>query len=144
VVPAPARARYVAHLADCGSCRTTLIKLTPATGAATRSEHIETKTKAGLWQKLAAIFSPPVLHYGVPALALTAVIAISFIALRERRPDLVARNETPASASPVSANQPQAPAPVAESKSQEPARVPVTDSRLSTNSSLEPKPTPGQ
>ena len=48
VVPAPARARYIAHLADCESCRGFVINLTQASGAAARSETLEQQTGVGL------------------------------------------------------------------------------------------------
>ncbi len=94
VVPAPARARYISHLADCENCRGAVITLTQASGAAVKSETLKKQTGAGFWHNLASVFSPPVLRYAVPALALTAVIAISFIGWRQqRRPNLVVQNE---------------------------------------------------
>ncbi len=124
VVPAPARARYMAHLADCGSCRGSVINLAQASGAAARSETFEQQTGAGFWDKMASLFSPPVLRYAVPAMALTAVIAISFFALRQqRRPDLVAQNEPINSAAPAYADQQQTESPVAQSNIEAPAKI---------------------
>jgi len=101
VLPSAARARYIAHLADCDSCRSTVISLTQASGAAARHETLEQQTGSGFWGKMAALFSPPVLRYAVPALALTAVIAISFFALRQqRRQDFVAQNQPASPAAP--------------------------------------------
>lgn len=134
VVPAPARARYVAHLADCGSCRSIVTNLAQATGAAAGSERLEHQTEAGFWQKLASLFAPPVLRYAVPALAIFAIIAISFIALRQqRRPDLVAQNERTDSASRVSIAQPRPEPSVAQSNTQAPAKI---------QDVAEPRPTP--
>ncbi len=102
VVPAPAHARYTEHLADCDSCRRIVIGLTQASGAAIRYAAADQEGGLTFWQKLAALFSPPVLRYAVPALVLTAVIGISLLALRQpRRPELVARNQA-ADSSPVS------------------------------------------
>lgn len=124
VVPAPARARYMAHLADCESCRGSVINLTQASGAAARSETLEQQTGAGFWHKMASLFSPPVLRYAVPALALTAVIAISLFALRQqRRPELVAQNEPINSAAPAYADQQQTESPVAQSNIETPAKT---------------------
>lgn len=115
VVPAPARARYISHLADCESCRGAVINLTQASGAAARSETLEQQTGAGFWHRMASLFSPPVLRYAVPALALTAVIAISFVALRQqRRSDLVVQNEPINSAETTPAYRQRTESPVAE------------------------------
>lgn len=95
VVPGAARARYTEHLADCASCRRIVIGLTQAAGATPRYEGSEQQDPAGVWQKLAALFSPMVLRYAVPALALTAVIAMSLLLLRQRHTDFVAQNQHP-------------------------------------------------
>jgi hypothetical protein len=77
-----------------------------ASGATTRSENLARQTESGFWQNFTALFSAPVLRYAIPALALTAVIGISFFALRQQRsPDLVAQNEKTNSPAPVSINQ---------------------------------------
>jgi len=115
VVPAPARERYISHLADCESCRSAVINLTQASGAVARSETLEQQTGAGFWHKMVSLFSPPVLRYAVPALALTAVIAISFVALRQqRRPDLVVQNEPIGSGATTPAYRQQTESPVAQ------------------------------
>lgn len=124
VAPAPARARFIAHLADCENCRGFVINLTQASGAAARSETLEMQTGAGFWHKMASLFSPPVLRYAVPALALTAVIAISFVALRQqRRPELVAQNEPINSASPTYVDQQQTESPAAQSNIETPVKI---------------------
>ncbi|MEP6568894.1 MAG: zf-HC2 domain-containing protein [Acidobacteriota bacterium] len=93
VAPAYARARYMEHLADCDSCRKIVVGLNQTAGAANRYE-VPAESGFALWQKLAALFSPPVLRYAVPALVLSAVIGIGFLALKQR-PDtqFVAQNE---------------------------------------------------
>src|SRR3989442_6503494 len=123
VVPAPARARYIAHLADCESCRGFVVNLTQASGAAARYETLEQQTGSGFWRKMAALFSPPVLRYAVPALALTAVIAISFFALRQQRgPALVAQNQPANSVAPYTNEQPTE-STVAQSNTGGPAKI---------------------
>lgn len=98
-LPDRLRTRYVAHLADCDECRKLVTQLTLAAGVgvqsnARRDEPTPSQTRS--WRDwLAALFAPSVLRYGVPALALLAVVAVAFVAMRERRKpvDLVAQNE---------------------------------------------------
>lgn len=85
LAPAPARARYIEHLADCDTCRGIVVGLTQAAGAANRFEVPERKGGANFWQKLSALFSPPVLRYAVPVLLLTAVIGIGLLALKQQQ-----------------------------------------------------------
>jgi hypothetical protein len=113
VVPAPARARFIAHLADCDNCRGVVVGLTQASGAAIRSETLEQQPGGGFWRNLASLFSAPVLRYAVPALALTAVIAISFLALRQQqRRAFVAQNE--GTAAPALTSEQRAESPLAQ------------------------------
>lgn len=122
-LPAPARTRLIAHLADCENCRSVVVSLTQASGAAARSETLEPQTGAGFWRKIASLFSPPVLRYAVPAIALSAVIAVSFFALRQQsRPDFVAKNETTNSAAPTFVAEQPAGSPLAQSNSEPPAK----------------------
>jgi hypothetical protein len=94
VVPAPARARYMEHLADCGTCRRIVIGLTQASGAAARYEVPQQQGGSNFWQKLAALFSPAVLRFAVPALVLTIVIGIGLSVLRQRpQAEYLARND---------------------------------------------------
>lgn len=104
VAPAPARARYMEHLADCDACRRIVVSLTQAAGVANRYDVPEQQSGFSFWQKLAKLFSPPVLLYAVPALVLTAVIGIGLLALRQQRgnqfvaqnqPELTAPTSTP-------------------------------------------------
>ena len=106
VLPAPARARYIEHLADCERCRRIVLGLTQTAGATRPYEVLPQQSRSDFWHKVAAFFSAPVLRYGVPALALTAVIAISMIALRQqRRSEFVAQNQ-PAT-SPATSSEPR-------------------------------------
>ncbi len=99
VVPAPARARYMEHLAECDSCRRVVIDLSQAAGAANRFDVPAQPKGAGFWQSLTAFFSPAVLRYAVPVLVLTLVVGIGLVSvLRERGQDLVAKNQTAAPA----------------------------------------------
>lgn len=86
------RARYVAHLADCGSCRSIIASL-PQTVEAF-SKTVAPEHASGFWARLTAFFSPAVLRYAIPALVLAAVVGVSFLALRQQRETaFVARNE---------------------------------------------------
>ena len=94
VLPAPARSRYAEHLADCASCRALVVSLAQASGASARYETANLQSGIGWWQRFAALFTTPVLHYVLPALVLSGVIAIGLLALRqEGRPEWVARNQ---------------------------------------------------
>ncbi len=110
VLPAPARARYAEHLADCGICRRMVVGLAQAAGTAVRYETVSQQSGVGFWQSFAAIFSLPVLRYALPALVLTGVIAIGLLALRQQ-----SGNEFMASRqnvdSPVPVNEPAQSAP---------------------------------
>ena len=105
VAPDPARARYTEHLADCEACRGIVVSLTQAAGAAHRFEVPAQKGGAGLWLKISELLSPRVLGYAVPALVLTAVIAVGLLALKQRQGfRMVAQNEPHVDAPPAVQN----------------------------------------
>ncbi len=117
VVPDPARGRYLEHLADCESCRRIVVDLSQAAGATARYEVAQPQSGSSFWQKILALFSPAVLRFGVPALVLTAVIGIAFVALlQQRRGELVAmrsENDQRLATAPVTNNEAVNPAPSA-------------------------------
>src|ERR1044071_7215402 len=88
-LPEAARSRYFAHLADCDSCRKLVTELALAASISNEGKarvaalDIKPPTSWRAW--LAAIFSPPVLRYGVPALALFAVVIVVIVATRSQR-----------------------------------------------------------
>lgn len=96
-LPEAARSRYFAHLADCDDCRRLVTELTLAYGATTekkRAAIVEAPPSKSWREWLAALLSPPVLRYGVPALALFAVIIVAIVAMRARRDEsYMAQNE---------------------------------------------------
>jgi hypothetical protein len=93
-LPAAARARYTSHLAECADCRKIATELTFASGTHVAEQLESQKTSAGFWQRLADVFSPGVLRFAVPALALLAFIGIGLIALRQQtEPQFVAQNQ---------------------------------------------------
>ena len=102
-LPEMTRARYTAHLADCQRCRNLVTELALAAGVNTAVRPVEKAASSSLWKKLSAFFSPPVLRYAVPALALFAVIAVALIGLRERQEaPFVAQNSETAARGTVS------------------------------------------
>lgn len=105
LAPAPARARYTEHLADCAACRSIVVGLTQAAGVANRLQAPEQTRGAGFWQRLGEFLSPKVLGYAIPALVLTVVIGIGFVALQQREgSQFVAQNDRPVEAPPAAQN----------------------------------------
>ncbi|HLO01389.1 MAG TPA: zf-HC2 domain-containing protein [Pyrinomonadaceae bacterium] len=101
VVPAPARARYIEHLAECEACRSVVISLVPTAGAVNAAETREKKASTDFWQKLRTLFTPPVLRFAVPALMLAAVMGIGLWAVRRQQPaEYIAQNKVENSPSP--------------------------------------------
>ncbi len=93
-LPDVTHARYTAHLADCTRCRKIVTELTLASGASLADSRLEKPASATLWEKFIAFFPLPVLRYAVPALALFAVIAVAFIALRlGQKASFIAQNQ---------------------------------------------------
>jgi hypothetical protein len=90
-LPEAARSRYFAHLADCETCRKLVTDLTLAASVASegkaRVAALEGTPPSKSWREwLATIFSPSVLRYGVPALALSAIIVVvAIVATRSQR-----------------------------------------------------------
>lgn len=104
-LPEAARSRYFAHLADCHGCRKLVTELTLAASRAdegkARVASLEPLPPKSWRERLAVIFSPPVLRYGVPALALLAVIIVAIVAMRaDRNESGVAMNVEQARYSP--------------------------------------------
>jgi len=104
VVPDPARVRYTEHLADCAICRSLVVGLTQAAGATSRHEVAEQKNESSLWQKLAALLSPSVLRYAVPALVLTIVIGIGLFAVRQQSEKAFVAENRPQNGQPAAAD----------------------------------------
>jgi hypothetical protein len=97
-LPENARSRYFAHLADCDTCRKLVTDLTLAATLADEGKARVAATDVSpsrSWRDwLASIFSPPVLRYGVPALALLAIIVVAIVATRtQRESSSVAQND---------------------------------------------------
>lgn len=82
-LPAAARARYTEHLAECSRCRELVVQLSASVPVVAVRETVTAAVPAGLRKFLASFFSPMVLRYAVPALALMVVAAIGFVVLRK-------------------------------------------------------------
>jgi len=98
VLPAPTRAYYVSHLADCDQCRRQVADLAIASGAVTRAEPTLVDKRAGLgvWASVTRLFAVPALRYAAFAAVLVVVAGVAFVALRQRSKqptELVAANE---------------------------------------------------
>lgn len=93
-LPDRTRARFIAHVADCESCRGILITLTQASGEPVAPPVSTSQNAASFWSRILVFFSPTVLRYAVPALVLVAIIGVGFFALRPQRPtDFVAQHQ---------------------------------------------------
>lgn len=90
-LPAPTRARFMSHLADCDECRRSVTRLVLASGVANELEKRAAVApskvvKTPAWrERLVALFSPRAWRYVVPVVALAFVGIVSFIALRADR-----------------------------------------------------------
>lgn len=99
-LPDASRSRYASHLADCDSCRTIVTDLVLSSAVETKEERgvvaqtVEAPQRS--WREwFTAIFSPPVLRYAAPALALIAFASVIFIVMRNREvTSLVTENQT--------------------------------------------------
>jgi hypothetical protein len=124
VLPAAARARYTAHLAECSRCRELVVQLSASAGVVVATESVNATGPAG-WRKfLASLFTPMVLRYAVPALGLIVVAVIGFVILRRDQP-------TPDVAQVTNTEQ-------------RPAAPPATQPDGSINYSLKSSPSPDQ
>lgn len=91
-LPAAARARYMEHLADCANCRGLVVQLNAAQGPVVVQQSGSIAAPSALKQFLASLFSPMVLRYAVPALAVLVIMVVGFIVMRrENAPDSLAR-----------------------------------------------------
>jgi hypothetical protein len=86
-LPAAARARYMGHLAECATCRKLVTELSLSLRAtAAAAVPVETVAAPSALKKfLASLFSPMVLRYAVPALAVIIVGVIGFAIFRQKQ-----------------------------------------------------------
>src|SRR6266550_6771464 len=91
-LPASTRARYTAHLVDCDDCRKIVAQLSLAAGAIIEPTLTDRPATSGWRRTLAALFTPAVLRYAMPAVLLVVVGIALFSWKQQRRESLVARN----------------------------------------------------
>ena len=85
-LPASARTRYTAHLAECSRCRELVVQLSASAGVIAAAEPA-TVSKPSMWRTLlGSLFTPMVLRYAAPALGLIVVAVIGFVVLRRDEP----------------------------------------------------------
>ncbi|HJU94252.1 MAG TPA: zf-HC2 domain-containing protein [Pyrinomonadaceae bacterium] len=101
VVPAAARARYTAHLADCSKCREIVVQLSASVPVVAARETVTAAEPFGLRKFLASFFSPMVLRYAVPALGLIVVAAIGFVVFTPKTPEANVAQLEPSVQSPA-------------------------------------------
>src|SRR5437867_9856772 len=83
-IPAAARVRYTEHLADCTRCRQMVSQLSLAAGLIVEKKSEAVPWPSGIKAFLSSLFSPMVLRYAVPAVALIAVASIGLMVFRQR------------------------------------------------------------
>jgi cell division protein FtsN len=116
-LPAAARSRYTAHLAECSTCRELVVQLSSSAGFVGAEESSRVREPSGLKKFLASLFSPMVLRYAVPALGFIIVAAIGFAVFRTNRgTDFVAQREN----APTTEAKPQSPPPAVVDNQQQP------------------------
>ncbi len=151
VLPAAARARYTAHLAECARCRELVVQLSSSAPVVRVGEVVKAPELSGLRKFLASFFSPMVLRYAVPALGLIVVAAIGVFVLRQkqREGERIAQNtetEKPAgiTSSEVPLTQPQAKPYVDQPQKQEAAtaKPAPSNSDVERNATAAPSATP--
>jgi hypothetical protein len=77
-LPGALRSRYTEHLADCISCRKLVTQLTLSSTVATVAP-IEEEQPSRFKTLLGGLFTPLVIRYAVPAMAVILVVAIAWI-----------------------------------------------------------------
>ncbi len=79
-LPPAAHARYTKHIADCARCRKIAAELGVAAGVITEAKAKEpVLAPTGFKAFLASFFSPMVMRYSVPALALVMVAVVGWV-----------------------------------------------------------------
>jgi hypothetical protein len=125
-LPAAARSRYTAHLAECSKCRELVVQLSSSVGFVGAEESPRTAEPSGIRKFLANLFSPMVLRYAVPALGFIIVAAIGFAVFRSNQGiDFVAQREN----APAADAQPQSAPAVVENKQKPGASIATPENR---------------
>src|SRR2546423_50728 len=96
-LPAATRSLYISHLADCDECRKLVSELSIHAGSAAGAQTSETKPALAIswWKSLAGFIAMPAFRYAAVAIALVAVVGITFLAWRKSNPsspELIVQN----------------------------------------------------
>lgn len=100
-LPEAARRRYSAHLSDCDTCRRLVTELSLAQlgrGTETASSPGDLADGRRSWlSRISALFTLPVLQYGVPAMAVLGLVAFALFITRrpENRESFMASSHRP-------------------------------------------------
>ena len=81
-LPESLRSRYTEHLADCSRCRSIVTQLSLSTTAVPPREAVAERSSSWLKTFLAGLFTPFVIRYAVPAMAVIMIAAFGWILLR--------------------------------------------------------------
>jgi hypothetical protein len=81
-LPASLRSHYTEHVADCNSCRKLVTQLSLSSTAAIVRAPVEESAPSRLKALLAGLFSPLLIRYAIPAMAVILVVAIAWIVVR--------------------------------------------------------------
>ena len=109
-LPASARTRFSAHLADCDSCREQVVVLARAAGVADqleqRAAHAHELTLAVSWrERLAALFTSSTWRYAMPVVALVFVSGIVLLLMTGTRKGPESANQIASASRPNEAPQ---------------------------------------
>ena len=142
-LPASLRSRYTEHLADCSSCRKVVTQLSLSSTAAIAQPRVEESSASRLKAVFAGLFSPLVIRYAVPAMAVILVVALAWIVVR-RQPinEQVAQNTQNKAPGQLSEQDRSAAAPV-PNESSSPAPL-ISESRSTERSAAQPKSAPAR
>jgi hypothetical protein len=147
-LPATARTRYTAHLADCDSCRTQVVMLARAAGLADRlAQRAEVKSAdapASFWRTLlAAVLAPAAWRVALPAVALLAVSGVALWVINNSRGQREAAStqvaSAPASAPTFDQNHTPVEQPLTTSDAKQASRPPTTNAEPAGNANLADK-----
>jgi hypothetical protein len=81
-LPAALRARYTEHVADCGRCRSIVTQLSLSSSAVISHNVVDQPAPSRVKTFIASLFSPLVVRYAIPAMAVIMVAAIAWIVVR--------------------------------------------------------------
>ena len=116
-LPPSARGAVASHLADCDSCRGIVVGLARVAGAGAEVKHAVAATGAAepertpAWRALImSLFTPRVMRFAAPVLALALVGVVSYVALRSKSGGVLEMAKDAPRQNTTSQSEPSAPA----------------------------------